>query len=98
MPLTREHVYRRDGHRCVYCGNTQHLTLDHVIPKAKGGRTHWTNLVTACRACNAKKGDFSLEEAGMALAHPPYRPSFLMLLGHYAGPVQESWLPYLMMA
>ena len=60
----REYVLRRDGHRCVYCGARPprfYLELDHVVPKARGGRTHPANLVTSCRGCNSEKSDRSIE-------------------------------------
>jgi len=54
--LSRENVFKRDGFTCQYCGTNKELTLDHLIPKAKGGETSWSNLVTACKQCNSKKG------------------------------------------
>lgn len=96
VALTRHNVYKRDGNKCVYCNSTQHLTLDHVIPKAKGGKTAWNNLVTACRKCNAQKGDMTPEEAGLELQRDPFRPSFIMFLSHYGGQIQDDWKPYLL--
>jgi 5-methylcytosine-specific restriction endonuclease McrA len=95
VALTRNHVFRRDGHRCVYCGHSQDLTLDHVQPRAKGGRTQWTNLVTACRRCNSQKGDLSLEEAGLTLPQRPYRPGFIMFHSRLNGSMAEAWKPFL---
>lgn len=95
VSMTRENIYRRDGYECVYCGNKQQLTLDHLVPKSKGGRTSWDNLVTACQRCNAQKADLSLEEAGLTLATHPFRPSFIMYLSRFAGKVHEEWKPYL---
>jgi len=97
VPLTRQNIFRRDGHSCLYCGAREGLTLDHVIPRARGGRTHWNNLVTACYKCNSRKGDLSLEESGISLQARPFRPGFIMFLSQFSGRVEESWKPYLMM-
>ena len=56
-PANRKEILRRDRHTCQYCGSTKNLTLDHVIPKSRGGQHSWDNLATACNACNARKGD-----------------------------------------
>ncbi len=66
---------RRDGHACVYCGSKKNLTIDHIIPKSKGGDNTWKNLVTCCSPCNLKKGDKSLEEIGMKLIKKPTEPN-----------------------
>lgn len=95
VALTRQNVFRRDGHRCVYCGSGHDLTLDHVIPRAKGGRTHWLNLVTACRRCNSQKGDLDLDEVGFTLHIQPFRPGFIMFHSRFNGQVQEAWKPFL---
>ena len=81
VPLTRENIYRRDNFECAYCGcsNVRTLTLDHVIPKSKGGKDSWDNLVTACRPCNSEKADLTLEEYGKDIPEPK-RPHYLMLL------------------
>ena len=97
VSLTRQNLFRRDGFRCVYCGSGERLTLDHVVPRAQGGKTTWKNLVTACSRCNAKKGDLSLEQAGMTLQVSPFRPGFIMYLSRFSGRVQEEWKPYLLM-
>ncbi|MEM9927334.1 MAG: HNH endonuclease [Cyanobacteria bacterium P01_D01_bin.50] len=73
-PVNRREVLKRDNHRCQYCGSTKHLTLDHVIPRSKGGQHTWDNVVTACERCNSKKGDRLLHEAGMVLQHKPKAP------------------------
>jgi len=93
--LSRENVFRRDGYQCQYCGTKEDLTLDHVIPKAKGGSTSWNNLVTACKGCNSKKGDFSPEEAGFKLSIRPFRPSYVMFIRDFSGYAYEDWLPFL---
>lgn len=93
--LTRENVFKRDGFKCQYCGTSKELTLDHLIPKAKGGKTTWNNLVTACKRCNSKKGNYSLEQAGLSLNFKPYRPSYIMYLKDMSGDNYEEWKPYL---
>jgi 5-methylcytosine-specific restriction endonuclease McrA len=93
--LNRNNIYKRDDHSCVYCGSSKDLTLDHVMPKSKGGRTIWENLVTACRKCNASKGHLTPEEAGMPLNRKPFRPSFVVFVSKYATQTEDKWLPYL---
>lgn len=68
--LSKRNVHIRDKHMCQYCGKTfscHTLTVDHIIPKSKGGKSSWENLVAACRRCNAYKGDRTPEEAGLIL-------------------------------
>ena len=93
--LTRQNIFKRDNHQCQYCGTPEELTLDHVIPKSRGGRTSWDNLITACKRCNSRKGDYTPEEASMALYQKPFKPSFIMFLRDFSGNVDESWLPFL---
>ena len=69
LKVNRNRIYRRDGYECVYCGSKKELTLDHVIPKSKGGKNEWTNLVTSCFNCNVKKRDRTPEEAKMKMKH-----------------------------
>lgn len=98
VSLSRQNVFKRDGNRCVYCGSRDKLTVDHVVPRAQGGRTVWNNLVTACYKCNSRKGDLTPEEAGMDMPFKPFRPSFIMFLSQFSGSVNEDWKPYLLMA
>ena len=93
--MTRQNIFKRDNQRCVYCGTHEELTLDHVIPKSRGGRSSWDNLATACKRCNTKKGDFTPEEANMAMRQRPFKPSFIVFLRDFAGLTDDSWLPYL---
>jgi 5-methylcytosine-specific restriction endonuclease McrA len=93
--LSRQNIFRRDGNRCIYCGSRENLTLDHVLPKSRGGKTNWDNLVAACRRCNSRKGDLTTEEMGITLARKPYKPSFIMFLRDFAGSIEENWLPFL---
>jgi len=76
--FTRQNVLLRDRHSCAYCGHkfpTQQLTFDHVIPKSRGGKTWWQNIVIACCDCNSRKDDRTPEEAKMPLQWRPWRPS-----------------------
>ncbi len=93
--LSRQNIFKRDNHQCVYCGSRRDLTLDHVVPRSKGGNSSWLNLVTACQACNSRKGNRTLEEASMSFSQKPYKPSFLIFLRDYTKNADAKWLPYL---
>ena len=71
---SRAMIYKRDNNKCQYCGATRSLTIDHVIPRSKGGQDTWDNLVVACASCNVKKGDKLLEQTNMKLARKPFTP------------------------
>ncbi len=73
-PVNRREVLRRDKHACQYCGSTKKLTLDHVIPRSKGGKHSWDNVVIACEPCNSRKGDRTPHQAGMTLRTTPKAP------------------------
>lgn len=76
--LSNASLFRRDGHLCLYCGNSfsdHHLTRDHVIPSSTGGKDIWTNVVSACKRCNNHKGARTPEQAGMKLLAVPYTPN-----------------------
>lgn len=97
--FSRANVYRRDHYRCQYCGRhfpENQLSYDHVVPRASGGRTDWTNIVTACRPCNLRKANKSCDDAGMFPLNQPVRPRSLPL----AAPridranVPEEWLGF----
>lgn len=96
VPLTKENVFRRDDHKCVYCGENrrQLLTLDHVLPRARNGKDTWENLVTACRSCNSEKGHLLLEEWGKPDPKPA-RPHHLLLIQKNQIVVPDEWRPYL---
>ncbi len=77
-PLTNRELFRRDRHTCLYCGRQSAdagLTRDHVRPVSRGGRDIWSNVVTACRRCNARKGSRSPDESGMPLLAVPFVPN-----------------------
>jgi 5-methylcytosine-specific restriction endonuclease McrA len=95
--LNNREVFRRDDFRCVYCGQrSTHLTLDHVVPRHRGGPHSWRNLVTACAACNRRKGGRSPEDVGLALRYEPFEPppSIDYLFGQYLARNGE-WERYL---
>jgi 5-methylcytosine-specific restriction endonuclease McrA len=94
--ISRRALFARDGWRCVYCGTTNgRLTLDHVVPRSRGGESSWENVVTSCAPCNLRKGDRLLEEAGLTLGRLP-RPPAPVLFIHLAAPrIPTGWRPYL---
>ena len=98
--ISRKALFARDGWRCVYCGTTGgRLTLDHVVPRSKGGRTVWANVVTACAACNLVKGNRLPQQSGMYPRTRPVRPTTYMLQqnGRAFPPnyLHHSWRDYL---
>lgn len=100
--FTRFNVFLRDQFSCQYCGDrlpTSELTFDHVIPRSKGGRTNWANIVTACSDCNLHKGSRSVREAGLRLRRVPEQPSMheLQSIGRRFPPnyLHESWRDFL---
>lgn len=96
--LSRKNILRRDGHRCQYCGrNDVPLTVDHIVPRARGGEDAWENLVCACIECNNRKGDRTPEESDMPLPRRPLRPNHVTFLRHFVGHIDERWKPYLFM-
>jgi 5-methylcytosine-specific restriction endonuclease McrA len=94
----KEYVHQ-DGFTCAYCGSKEDLTFDHVVPRSRGGKTTWENIVTACSPCNLKKGGRSLKEAHMNPKRMPRRPSMheLQAMGRKFPPhhLHESWLDWL---
>lgn len=96
--LTRFEVFNRDRYTCQYCGKQSHqLTLDHVIPRYRGGQHTWENVVSACVPCNRRKAGLTPQEAGMRLLRlpsPPSRNPFLSIPYHYLN-TQNEWRKYL---
>ena len=83
IPLTNKYLFRRDQNTCLYCGgkfDTHALTRDHILPVSRGGKDCWTNVVSACRVCNQRKGARLPEEANMPLLAVPFQPTFSELL------------------
>ena len=93
--LNRHNIFKRDQNKCQYCGQIQDLTLDHLIPRSRGGKSIWTNLVTACLSCNAKKGDKLISETDLILYKKPIKPSFIMFLKNLNHQKQNEWAPFL---
>jgi len=94
--ISRRAVFARDSHRCQYCGSTSRLTVDHVVPKSRGGHSNWENVVTACAPCNTRKGDKLPDEIGMELASKPRAPSPYELISVSQTPHRPaSWEQYL---
>lgn len=98
--FNRINVFTRDDFRCQYCGergSAGDLTFDHVIPRARGGKTSWENIVAACRACNGRKGSRTPEEAGLELRKKPVVPKRLSVVSPFVARLSEmpsAWRPY----
>jgi 5-methylcytosine-specific restriction endonuclease McrA len=98
--LTRKNIYLRDRHTCQYCGKVFHsseLTLDHIFPESRGGKSSWTNLATCCKPCNRRKANKTPEEAGMVLLQR-HRPVSIHTSKHVLramGENDKNWRKYL---
>jgi len=93
-PFTRRNLFLRDEFTCQYCGRkcqTDHLSIDHVLPRSRGGCTSWENCVLACVGCNARKADRTLKEVGLRLLRPPVRPRWTPYLNLRPSQRMESW-------
>lgn len=99
VALTRRNVYARDGNACQYCGTrlaARQLTIDHVIPRSRGGAESWSNLVTACMPCNTRKGGRTPRAAGMQLVRRPVEPRRNpVILLRLQSPKYDSWRSFL---
>jgi 5-methylcytosine-specific restriction endonuclease McrA len=98
IPLTRRNILHRDGHACQYCGDTgETLTLDHVIPRSRGGADTWENMVTACVYCNVRKGNRKPSEARMKLRKTPRKPYsslYFEVTKHLRSGSHQEWRKY----
>ncbi|MFC1571402.1 HNH endonuclease [Candidatus Margulisiibacteriota bacterium] len=94
--LSRKNIYLRDNYTCQYCGKTKgQLTIDHIIPKSRGGEETWDNIVVCCARCNNRKGDRTLAEADLKLIGAPYKPpSSLYLHMTRLANIPQSWYNY----
>ncbi|MET0728515.1 MAG: HNH endonuclease [Acidimicrobiales bacterium] len=92
--LNRRGVFARDGHRCQYCGGSAE-SIDHVVPRSKGGEHCWENVVAACRSCNLRKGDRLLHTTSMNLRCHPVAPRESTWVIVSVESVPEHWEPYL---
>lgn len=93
-PLNRRSVFARDENRCQYCTRPAE-SIDHVVPRSRGGAHEWTNVVACCRRCNTLKGDRALHSCGLELRRKPSAPARHLWLTLAAGAVPDSWGPYL---
>ena len=93
--ITRRAVFARDSWTCQYCGSRSNLTVDHVIPRSKGGASSWENIVASCAPCNRRKGDRTPRQAGMQPLRAPRTPRAEIFI-HVATPtIPTAWLQYL---
>lgn len=99
VKFSRVNIYGRDSYRCQLCGvkkSINELTYDHVVPRAQGGKTNWLNIVTACTACNTKKGNRTPAQAGMKLlkepTHPTATPTLMLMISKESVP--DAWRDY----
>ena len=98
IPLTRKNIFKRDKYACQYCGmKDSPLTIDHIIPKRKGGIDSWENLVSACNSCNLIKGNKLLKDINMYLINKPKKPHYLLYIQGQVNNEYNSWKPYLYM-
>jgi 5-methylcytosine-specific restriction endonuclease McrA len=100
VKFSRVNIYARDKYRCQYCGDkapVSDLTYDHVIPRAQGGKTTWTNIVTSCYACNRAKGNRTPAQAGMKLRTEPVQPRWVPAVSIRISTtsVPDAWRDYL---
>jgi 5-methylcytosine-specific restriction endonuclease McrA len=100
VKFSRQNIYARDRSKCQYCGikfSSEELTYDHVLPKSRGGRTEWENIVTCCVNCNRKKGGRLPQEADMNLVRRPFQPDWVPSMRIIIGfkEVPHSWRDYL---
>ena len=93
--ITRRAVFARDGWTCQYCGSRTNLTVDHVIPRSKGGLSSWENIVASCAPCNRRKGDSLPRQAGMQLLKQPRRPSAHVFIQVASPTIPAAWRQYL---
>lgn len=98
IAFNRKNLFRRDDHTCQYCGDRgSDLTLDHVLPRSRGGKTTWENVVASCRRCNSRKRDRTPEEAHMHLDRQPKAPRFVFSSAYGlikdVDPVWRNYLP-----
>ncbi len=93
--ISRRALFARDGWRCQYCGSTGRLTLDHVVPRSRGGDSVWENVVASCAPCNLRKGDRLPDEAEMHLQVKPRPPAPALFITLAASHIPDRWGPYL---
>jgi len=94
VAVNRRTVFARDGHHCQYCGSPAE-SIDHVMPRSRGGLHAWDNVVAACRRCNTRKEDHLPHEAGLVLRSQPAAPRQRVWLLAMSGGARDEWAPYL---
>jgi 5-methylcytosine-specific restriction endonuclease McrA len=92
IKLNRKRIFKRDNNECVYCGSKRNLTIDHIMPRSRGGKNTWSNLVTCCSNCNLKKGNRTPEEASMRMNYKAYEPTIFSSI--ISVDVEELWGDY----
>lgn len=98
LPVTRRGVLSRDQYTCQYCGQTpprKDLTVDHVLPRSRGGKTTWENVITACQKCNGRKGSRTPTEANMKLLSEPKRPRYIAIASTNSTELKQAWGKYI---
>lgn len=98
LPLNRRNVFIRDDYTCQYCGRQPGrslLTMDHVVPRSRGGGLTWENIVTACMNCNQRKGNRLPEECNMLLRRQPFRPRYMAIALFAEARDHEVWAKYI---
>jgi 5-methylcytosine-specific restriction endonuclease McrA len=93
--ITRRAVFARDDWTCQYCGARSNLTVDHVVPRSKGGASTWENIVASCAPCNRRKGNTPLRQAGMHLRREPRAPSPNVFIQVASPTIPAAWRAYL---
>jgi 5-methylcytosine-specific restriction endonuclease McrA len=93
--ITRRAVFARDNWTCQYCGSKSTLTVDHVIPRSKGGGSNWDNIVASCAPCNRRKGNALPRQAGMRLLNQPRTPSPHVFIQVASPTIPAAWRAYL---
>jgi len=92
IKVNRKRIMKRDGYACGYCKSKKNLTIDHIIPKSRGGKNTWDNLVTCCNRCNTIKDNKTPNEVGMTLKVKPYQPSIFSSV--ISDEVEVEWSLY----
>ena len=98
LPVTRRGVLTRDQYTCQYCGSApprKDLTVDHILPRSRGGKTIWQNVTTACQKCNGRKGSRTPTEANMRLLTEPKRPRYIAIAPFGNAEARQAWGKYM---
>lgn len=99
VSMTRNNIFKRDGHICGYCESPKDLTIDHIVPKSKGGKDSWTNLVTCCKNCNSLKDNMDLKDfeiiSGHKLKIAPFKPKIDDFFRSFSSVEHKSWGDYI---